>query len=204
MQVRGSSAEVRCEGGERRVLGHAQPVSGLDRTVEWVHFRGTVAEGSTEPIATAIGEPPFPFNPMIYQDDAPLVHGPSFRTLKDLYLDRSGGWGRVVAPRGEGVSLPRGTRGWTVPVEILDGCLVACAVYSYLLCGRRVEIPVRMARVRLASRPVAGETCRLRLLLQAQSAQESVYDFVVVGADGRGILAVEGLHLAMVPAEETS
>ena len=91
-----------------------------------------------------------------------------------------------------------------MPVEILDGCLVACAVYSYLLCGRRVEIPVRMARVRLASRPAAGELCRMRLLLQAQSLHESVYDFVVVGSDGRAILAVEGLHLAVVPAEETS
>ena len=197
-------AEVQRVNGALRVLGHARPVSGLDRTVEWVHFRGDAAGTSSEPIAASVGDPPFPFNPMIYQDDAPLVHGPSFRSLKDLYLDRSGGWGRLVAPRGEGVSLPRGTRGWTVPVEILDGCLVACAVYSYLLCGRRVEIPVRMARVRLASRPAAGELCRMRLLLQAQSQHESVYDFVVVGSDGRAILAVEGLHLAVVPAEETS
>jgi len=197
-------AEVQRVNGALRVLGHARPVSGLDRTVEWVHFRGDAVGTSSEPIAASVGDPPFPFNPMIYQDDAPLVHGPSFRSLKDLYLDRSGGWGRLVAPRGEGVSLPRGTRGWTVPVEILDGCLVACAVYSYLLCGRRVEIPVRMAKVRLASRPAAGELCRMRLLLQAQSQHESVYDFVVVGSDGRAILAVEGLHLAIVPAEETS
>ncbi len=196
-------AEVSRGDGGIRVQGYARPLTGLDRTVEWVHFRAEVPGGACERIVAEVGEPAFPFNPMIYPDDAPLVHGASFRGLKDLSLDRSGGWGRLVAPHGEGVALPRGTRGWTVPVEVLDGCLVACAVYSYLLCGRRVELPVRIERVRIAARPVAGEMCRMRLLLQAQSASESLYDFVVVGADGQAILAVEGLHLAIVSAEET-
>ncbi len=195
-------AEVGRGTGDIRVEAFARPVTALDRTVAWVHFRGAVPGGPCEPIVADVGAPPFPFNPMIYPDDAPLVHGPSFRTLKDLSLDRSGGWGRLVAPHGDGVALPRGTRGWTVPVEVLDGCLVACAVYSYLLCGRRVELPVRIERLRLASRPAAGEMCRTRLLFQAQSPSESVYDFVVVGADGRAILAVEGLHLAIVSGEE--
>ena len=195
-------AEVRRGDGGTRVQGFARPVTGLDRTVEWVHFRGLIPGGACERIVADVGEPAFPYNPMVYPDDAPLVHGPSFRALKDLSLDRSGGWGRLVAPHGRGVALPRGTRGWTVPVELLDGCLVACAVYSYLLCGRRVELPVRIERLRISSWPVAAEPCRLRLLLQSQSASESLYDFVVVGADGRAILAVEGLHLAIVSGEE--
>jgi hypothetical protein len=65
-----------------------------------------------------------------------------------------------------------------------------------------VELPVRIERLRISSWPVAAEPCRLRLLLQSQSASESLYDFVVVGADGRAILAVEGLHLAIVSGEE--
>ncbi len=195
-------AEVSRGDGDTRVQGFARPVTGLDRTVEWVHFRGLVPGGACEQIVADVGEPAFPFNPMVYPDDAPLVHGPTFRALKDLSLDRSGGWGRLVAPHAQGVALPRGTHGWTVPVELLDGCLVACAVYSYLLCGRRVELPVRIERLRIASWPAAAEPCRMRLLLRSQSASESLYDFVVAGADGRAILAVDGLHLAIVSGEE--
>jgi hypothetical protein len=201
-QPRPVRAEVTADGPRMRVRGLARPVSGLDRTVEWVHFHGVVVKEAAEPIVAAVSDPPFPFNPMLYQDDAPLIHGPSFRGLKDLYLDRSGGWGRLVAPRDEGVARPRGRHGWTVPAELLDGALVACAVYSYLLCGRRVEIPVRIDRIRFGSRTAAGETCRMRLLLTAQKPQESVYDFVMVGADGRAVLAVEGLHLAIFGEEQ--
>lgn len=195
-------AAVNRTGDGIRVQALARPVSGLDRTVEWVHFRAAVPNAPGERIVADVGAPAFPFNPMVYPDDAPLVHGPSFRTLQDLSFDRTGGWGRLVAPAGAGVALPRGRHGWTVPVELLDGCLVACAVYSYLLCGRRVELPVRVERLRIAARPAAGELCRLRLLIRAQSPAESVYDFVVVGADERPILAVDGLHLAIVSGEE--
>ena len=195
-------AEVRAAGDTTTVRALSRPVTGLDRSVEWVHFRGVVSGGSVEPITATFAEPPFPYNPMIYQDEAPLIHGPSFRALKELYLDRSGGWGRLVAPRDEGVALPRGRAGWSVPVELLDGALVACAVYSYLLCGRRVEIPVRIGRLRLEARPRPGETCTMRLLLDAQNPQESIYDFVLVGDDGRPLVAVEALHLAIVSEED--
>jgi acyl transferase domain-containing protein/acyl carrier protein len=194
--------EVAVEAGGARVRGLARPVIGLDRTVEWVHFHGVVPEGDAEPIVAVVSEPPFPFNPMIYQDDAPLIHGPSFRALQDLSLDRSGGWGRLVAPRDAGVARPRGRQGWTVPVELLDGALVACAVYSYLLCGRRVEIPTQIERVRFGALPGAGEACRMRLILTAQTPQESLYDFVMVGCDGRALVALEGLHLAIVAEEK--
>ncbi|NCY03062.1 MAG: KR domain-containing protein, partial [Planctomycetia bacterium] len=141
-----------------------------------VHVRGTVVTGPPEPIDAVLEQPPFPFNPMYYQEDAPLRHGPSFRTLDGLFLERSGGWGRLVSQHGDGVSLPRGSKGWTVPVALLDGCIVACAVYSYILCGRRVEIPVQFERLRVASQPRGGEKCIARLFFRSQDARETVYD----------------------------
>jgi acyl transferase domain-containing protein len=170
---------------------------------ERVHLRGKVLAGAVEPVMATLDQPPFPFNPMYYQEDAPLRHGPSFRTLDGLFLDRSGGWGRLVSQHGDGVTLPRGPKGWTVPVALLDGCIVACAVYSYILCGRRVEVPVAFERLRMVTPPRGGEKCIARLLFRSQDTRESVYDLMLFGDDGRVILALDGLHLAVIAAERS-
>ncbi|NDC64448.1 MAG: hypothetical protein EBZ59_10810 [Planctomycetia bacterium] len=161
-----------------------------------MHFAGQVSASGVAASASPVDEPPFPHNPMIYQDDAPLRHGPSFRTLQGMFLDRSGGWARLTAFDPDVVAAPRGAVGWTVPVALLDGCIVACAVYSYILCGKRVEVPVRLDRVRFLSAPRAGEKCALRLVFRAQSPRETSYDFILRGDDGRTLVEVEGLHLA--------
>lgn len=187
---------VRAEGWAATGTGDGQPAAD-----ERIAIRGLVATGTAASIVARSSEPPLPFNPMVYADDAPLWHGASFRTLTGLFLDRSGGWGRLVAPAADVVAAPRGAAGWTLPVALLDGCIVACAVYSYILCGLRVEVPVRFERLRITGSPQAGETCITRLLFRANDERESVYDLVLFGADGRAILALEGLHLAVMAAE---
>jgi hypothetical protein len=168
-----------------------------------VHFSGVVAAGPAEPITSRLDEMPFPWNPMVYQEDGPMWHGPAFRTLTGLFLDRSGGWGRLQSVAPDVVARPRGAAGWTVPVAALDGAIVACAVYSYILCGRRVEIPVRFERLRIVDAARPGETCTVRLLFREQDPQRTVYDFVIYGADGRAILALDGLHLAVLSTERS-
>ena len=176
---------------------------GRDRDAPRVHVSATMLTTPAEPIAARLDELLFPWNPMVYQDDGPMWHGPSFRTLTGLFLDRSGGWGRLVAPDADTVAHPRGAAGWTVPVAILDGAIVACAVYSFILCGKRVEVPVRFDRLRVVGRAVAGETCRVRLFYRSQDPLQTVYDFVIFGADGRPLVAVDGLHLAVLAAERS-
>ena len=202
--------EVRVEvgrvvGDSVEVLGWANVLNAEGRTAgeERVHLRGLVATEATDPIKATCDEPPFPFNPMVYQDDAPLWHGPTFRTLTGLFLDRSGGWGRLVAPSPDAVAEPRGARGWTVPVALLDGCIVACAVYSYILCGRRVEVPVSFERLRVAAQPRGGEKCTARMLFRSQDSRESVYDLVLFGDDDRAILAIDGLHLIVMGSDRS-
>ncbi|MFM8706525.1 MAG: polyketide synthase dehydratase domain-containing protein, partial [Planctomycetia bacterium] len=118
-------------------------------------------------------------------------------------FDRSGGWARLVAPDEDIVAAPRGAVGWTVPVALLDGCIVACAVYSYILCRRRVEIPLRFERLRITAQPATGEKCTVRLFFRSQDEKESVYDFVLFGADGRAILALDGLHLSVAGSDRS-
>ena len=205
-----ASRDVRVEigardGDEIMAQGWATVLNAEGRPAgeERVHLRGKVLAGAVEPVAATVDQPPFPFNTMHYQEDAPLLHGPSFRTLDGLFLDRSGGWGRLVSQHGDGVTLPRGSKGWTIPVALLDGCIVACAVYSYILCGRRVEVPLAFERLRIMSRPRGGEKCIARMLFRSQDARESIYEVVLFGDDGRVLLALDGLHLAVMAAERS-
>jgi uncharacterized metal-binding protein len=120
------------------------------------------------------------------------------RTLAGLFLDRNGGWARLTAVSPEVVAQPRGAHGWTVPIALLDGCVMACGIYSYVMCGQRVEVPVRIDRFRLVSTPRPGEKCDGQLWFRGQDVRETAYDFVLFGADGRPLLALDGLHLAVM------
>jgi acyl transferase domain-containing protein/acyl carrier protein len=201
-----AARELRVEvsaGGEARGLAANLGSDGQPTGTERVHFRGVAVGGPAAAFKAEVGEPTFPFNPMVYQESAPLRHGPSFRTLEGLFLDRNGGWARLTAPRGMGVAAPRGERGWTIPAALLDGVIVGCAVFSYILCGRRVEIPVKFERLRIAARPAPGEACTARMHFRTQNPRETVYDILVAGADGRPLLALDGLHLAVTAGERS-
>ena len=176
---------------------------GREADVPRVHVSATVLAGAAEPITETLDEMPFPFNPMIYQDDAPLWHGPGFRTLSGLFLDRSGGWGRLTAPDADAIAKPRGAGGWTIPVAMLDGAIVACAVYSFILFRKRVEVPLRFDRLRITGQAATGEKCTVRLWFRSQDPRESIYNFVIYGADGRKLVALDGLHLAIVSPERS-
>jgi hypothetical protein len=165
---------------------------------ERIHVRAELRAELSDPVAGELDEKPFPFNPMIYQEDAPIWHGPAFRTLAGLFLERSGGWGKLKAPDMEILAAPRGALGWTVPAALLDGCMVGCAVYSYILLGKRVEVPVAFDRLRFFDLPATGEVCTVRMLYKMHSDTETQYDFTLYGADERVLIAVDTLHLAVV------
>ena len=190
--------------GRCTVRGWMEPLSKapLHDARACVHLSGTANVGPVEPITATCDEPPFPFNPMVYQDDGPMWHGPAFRTLTGLFLDRAGGWGQLVAPAADDVAAPRDAAGWTVPAAVLDGCLVACAVYSYVLCGKRVEVPVRFDRLRVVAQPSRGERCTVRLRFRSQDDRQSVYDLVLFGAGGQPLAAIDGLHLAVLRPDQ--
>jgi len=202
--------EVRVEvepGASGRVTARAWSTApgadGTEGDLTRGHASATLLTGAAEPVTAELDDLLFPWNPMVYQDDGPMWHGPSFRVLTGLFLDRSGGWGRLAAPNADTVAHPRNAAGWTVPVAMLDGAIVACAVYSYILCGKRVEIPVRFDRLRIVGRATAAEKCTVRLFFRSQDPQKTVYDFVIFGADGRALVAVDGLHLAVLSSERS-
>jgi NAD(P)-dependent dehydrogenase (short-subunit alcohol dehydrogenase family) len=159
------------------------------------HLRARVVPAA-EPITAVCTPPPLPFFAHAYRDDRTLWHGPSLRTLTGLFLDRSGGWGRLVATAADAAV----GSGRILPVPLLDGCLMACGVYSYVMCGQRVELPAGCARLRLAAAARPDETCSVRFLFHDQDEAGTRYDVVLFGADGRPLLAVDGLRLNLLAA----
>ena len=192
------AVKPRAEGSVEASGWSATPLpNGRAQGEERIDFQAELLASMTDQITTPLDEPLFPFYPMVYQDDAPVRHGACFRTLNSMSMDRSGGWGKLTAFDPNIVATPRGAAGWTVPIALLDGCLVGCAVYSYVMCRKRVEVPLQFESLRIAAQPVAGEKCMMRLFFRSQDARETVYDFILYGADGRPLMAIDGLHLAV-------
>ena len=96
------------------------------------------------------------------------------------------------------LAAPRTAAGWTVPAALLDGCTYASAVYSYLMLGKRVELPVAFDRLRFFDNPQVDEECVVRILYKTHSEKETQYDFTLYGADNRVLLSIDTLHLAVV------
>ena len=126
-----------------------------------------------------------------------MWHGPAFRTLQGLFFERSGGWGKLIAPDMNILAAPRDAAGWTIPAALLDGCIVAAAVYSYLMLGKRVDIPMGFDRLRLYELPGAEEECVVRILYRSHTDSETRYDFTLYGKDERVLLSLDGLHLSV-------
>ncbi|MFM8282251.1 MAG: SDR family oxidoreductase, partial [Planctomycetaceae bacterium] len=182
-----------------RALSRNTPGNGTSSgaTVEYLSARCVV--GPAESLSARLEAAPMPYYPTTYRDDSPLWHGPAFRTLGGLFLDRSGGWARLTAFDPDITAAPRTARGWTVPVALVDGCVMACGVYSYVMCGQRVELPVGWARARFVDAPRSGERCTARLRFVSQTPLQSVYDLVTFGDDERPLFSIEGLTLALAP-----
>lgn len=180
------------------VLRQVPSAMDVDARPEHVHLEGTMVFGRPKADVPVLLPPPLPLYPMIYPEDAPIWHGSSFRTLTGLFLDRSGGWGSLVAPKPSILAEPRQSDGWSLPAALVDGCLVACGIYSYVMCGQRREIPERIDRLCLFSDPHDAELCTVRLHFINQGENETRYNLFLYGADSRPLLALNGLQMAKI------
>jgi NAD(P)-dependent dehydrogenase (short-subunit alcohol dehydrogenase family) len=171
-------------------------LNGIEADREHVHFEGRVGKATSRPMPPA-EEPLFPFYPMSYSDDAPLWHGTSFRTLLGVVFDRNGGWARLATPDPTIVANPRDVTNWQVPLALLDGCLVACGVYSYAMCRKRFEVPQQFELLRLVDQPRVDEECLLCFQLVAQDSAHTTFDLFLYGEDRRPLLELRGLRMAL-------
>ena len=157
-------------------------------------FLPTAAEAPRLPV----DEPNFRWNPFPYADRgyAPVYHGESFRTLKELAMQRDGGRARLTARNPLELAGDRGGNCWLTPSALLDGCFVACGTYAFIMLEGRYGLPRGIERLRLFGLPAEGEACRCRFTLREENATGSWYDFHLVDAAGRCLLIAENHHIA--------
>ena len=84
-----------------------------------------------------------------------------------------------------------------VPVALLDGCFYACGMFSYFLCGKRIERPLGVGRLLVRRIPAQGEHCQMRFVLVEQQAAYSIFDFSLFDASGQPVLDVQGLRMGL-------
>jgi acyl carrier protein/3-hydroxymyristoyl/3-hydroxydecanoyl-(acyl carrier protein) dehydratase len=184
-----AKVEVSLVGGaaECRLIGLSEKEVVLQTaTIEF----GPRAEPLTAPPP---GPPPLMYSPMQYADEkqAQLVHGPLFRGLKALCLQRESGWGKVTGLPANNLAGARQGR-WFLPAAVLDSCLVACGVDLFILMAKRVEIPQGIDEVLLQRLPEPNEACVMRLYFRGSDEKHTRYDLTLYGAKNDVVLMVKG------------
>lgn len=147
-----------------------------------------------EPVlAPTLDSAPFPYSPMNYAEgkQAQLLHGPLFRCLKSLCLQRDGGFAKVAAAAANNLAGQRQGSKWFLPTATLDSCLVATGVDLFILMNKRTEIPHRMEELRVVRLPKEGEACIVRLFYRGHTDRNTTYDLILYGANKDVLLTVK-------------
>ena len=184
------SARVRAQLDGHRVL--CELLSDESENTVYVSATAELSDECVPIEATALRQPSIDFHPMVYPTEGILQHGPSFQCLKELALTRLIGWARIIAPSPNEISGRRPGDRWLLPASVLDACLVACGVDTFIFSGERIEMPLALGALRLGSLPHPAEQCTLQLSFRDQDTRSTTYDFVLHGSDNRIILAVQG------------
>ncbi|TVS10388.1 MAG: KR domain-containing protein, partial [Planctomycetaceae bacterium] len=187
--MRETNSGIACE-----LVGPFYDSNGKQIDSERLYVSGTLETGDAARQLEAIqpGKPLFDWFPFLYPEDLHIYHGRPFRTL--LKIDYIHGGGRAVLkakPTTELVGTRTGTGMFTAPA-LVDGCLVACGTWGYIMLEQALEIPAGLECYRQSRSPREGEQCILRFFLREQGLKQNRYDMVLVGEAGDTILQIEG------------
>jgi nucleoside-diphosphate-sugar epimerase len=156
-----------------------------------VHF----ADTPPVPEVFNIGEPANSWQPFEYPQGKwhILYHGPSMRTIRDLSIQHDGGYARLVGPPPLQLTSGRSGQKWFIPSALLDGCLLTCLAYSYVMLENRLEIPHKIGKLLFYRQPCEEEICMMRFFVRGYDSQSTHFDFYLVGEDGLIILTGEDI-----------
>ncbi len=145
--------------------------------------------------------PAFGYYPFYYVDQAAMYHGPKFRQLEGLLLQHDGGFASLKSPDTAELAAPRNGDGWLTPSATLDGCLVACAVFQYLMFETRVDIPQAFEKL-VFVRPLEKDAKYfMRYQHIRRDARNSWYDFCVFDKSHQPVIVAEGFRCVIVGGE---
>ncbi len=189
------------EGGlECRLLTEQRDRKGRLIDANRLHVEGLVpASVDTSPlVCDPPGRPPLGWFPHQYPEDGLMYHGRGLRYLTGCAYQYDGGWGQITAPDLAELAGERGGNGWTVPISVLDACVVACGGYLFMQFGGVIEVPYEFERLRIARLPRAGEACIIRLFFRERGEKYSRFDFTLFGEGDEPLLQVDGYRTVRV------
>jgi|GEM_PF-774000 len=165
-----------------------------------LHVEGIVPAGvdSSPLVCDPPGRPPLGWFPHQYPEDGLMYHGRGLRYLTGCAYQFDGGWGQITAPDLAELAGPRGGEGWTVPISVLDACVVACGGYLFMQFGGVIEVPYEFERLRIARLPRTGEACVIRLFFRERGEKYSRFDFTLFGEGDEPLLQVDGYRTIRV------
>lgn len=145
--------------------------------------------------------PSFGYYPFYYVDGAAMYHGPHFRQLEGLLLQHDGGFASLKSPDLAALAAPRTSEGWLTPSATLDSCLVACAVFQYLMFEKRVDIPQAFERLVFIKPLVTDAKYFLRYHFRRRDERNSWYDFCVYDENHQLVLVAENFRCVTLSAD---
>jgi hypothetical protein len=162
-----------------------------------VHAAIRLSQGPQPPSLSPPGKPDTWAGTWFADREAILHHGPALCNLPKIFLDEAGGWGEVVAPPLCDLAHDRPGNRWVLPPAALDACLMACGIYIWVNCDRRIAIPAGIRSLRLGRLPRTGEVCSVYFSFLGRQcnvpqAEIACFDFTLFGDDDTVILHAEG------------
>ena len=148
-------------------------------------------------------EIPYPQTPESCEDGR-VWHGPAMRALTHM---QAGGqrmvWGRLAARPPSVLRANRGDRQWLLPVQMLDGCLVACGVLGRLLLGVR-SLPSSFERL-CVMLPCADITAGWVCAVLREDEQSSlVFDLDLLDDSGTLMAMVRGYRTVVLSRDQNT
>ena len=123
-----------------------------------------------------------------------VFYGPQLRTLKSVYHEANGSWGRMIAPPIAELGGSRRGSGWHTPAALLDGCLFLCDLFATHNLGTR-QLPHVIDQIDFGQLPAAGEECLARVIFRGRNGRRLTWDIWLLAEDGTVILWTQGFHV---------
>jgi hypothetical protein len=173
------------------------------------HLRGIVdvapaGTTSVELQPFVVAEPPADpqkWDRCFYTENIVIYHGPVFRCLRAIAIEREHAWGNVAALPMPEFAGQRNALGWLLNPSLLDACLYSCGSVLWLKNRGIIAVPDGFEQLRLGRFPRPGEKCLVTMLDRGRSGDRTFYDFAATGEDGAAILEVLGYRNQIVAEE---
>jgi acyl transferase domain-containing protein/acyl carrier protein/NAD(P)-dependent dehydrogenase (short-subunit alcohol dehydrogenase family) len=164
-------------------------------------YSSALLELSNEPVAIDKADPGKPLHgwkPFVYHQDVFIIHGPPFHTFKSFDYIHAGGRGEIEGLDPKTLLGPNRTGDMKLACATLDGCIVLCGVFLYVMCEAIRGLPRSLDYYRQVRIPQTGEKCKAKFTYREDTNGDQVFDLFLVGEQGDMIFEFKGYRIGVL------